>query len=297
MDGTNAGLGGEWWAALLAQAQANRDLAAALLRVVPYQSDCGACPPDQLEGWYAAQEASSALRVAENIVAAADATSSLERCPMGGHSLSDGAGGGGQVDEAEDAAGPEAAGASHPTHEHTDDTESQDQAGTGCQGNRRHSDIAVPSPPRAAWGAPAAWFDLGGKHSDGARTPSTYGEGGGWHGVPDIGGGVGQFTQLPGADGGVAGCKAQVIVGGAAIQMNTLPRPPEVADGRHAQGGKGTALASELPRPPEAAGGHGVADGDGLLAAGLPRPPEADDWYERARLRIKLRALATSQVA
>ena len=109
--------------------------------------------------------------------------------------------------------------------------------------------------------------------------------------------GVPQFPKVPEADGGEAGisvgslprhpgpevveapwlgCKTQVIVGGAAIQMNTLPRPPEVADGGLAQGGKGTALASELPRPPEAAGGHGVADGDGLLAAGLPRPPEAD---------------------
>ena len=78
------------------------------------------------------------------------------------------------------------------------------------------------------------------------------------------------------------GCKAQFIVGGAAIQMNTLPRPPEVDDGRHAQGAKGTALASELPRPPEAVGGHAFADGDGLLAAGLPRPPEAADLHVRA---------------
>jgi len=64
-----------------------------------------------------------------------------------------------------------------------------------------------------------------------------------------VGGGVAQFTEVPEADGGEAGIL---------------------------EGGKGTALASELPRPPEAAGGHGVADGDGLLAAGLPRPPEAD---------------------
>jgi hypothetical protein len=110
MDDTHAGLGEVWWAALLAQAQANRDLAAALLRVVPYQSDCGVCPTEQLEVWYAAQDASSALRVAEDNVAAADAASSLERCPLGGgQTLSDGAGGGGQVEETEDAAGPEAA--------------------------------------------------------------------------------------------------------------------------------------------------------------------------------------------
>ena len=50
-------IGGGWWAALLAQAQANHDLAAALLRVVPRQDDVGVCPPDKLEVWYADQDA------------------------------------------------------------------------------------------------------------------------------------------------------------------------------------------------------------------------------------------------
>ena len=65
-------MGQVWWATLLAQAKAIRDLAAALLRVVPYQGDMGACPPDKLDIWYATHCASDARRATEGSVEAAE---------------------------------------------------------------------------------------------------------------------------------------------------------------------------------------------------------------------------------
>ena len=133
----------------------------------------------------------------------------------------------------------------------------------------------MPSLPRAAWGATTAWSDLVGKaddHSEGAKTPYTFGEGGGWLEFPEVGGGVAQFTGVSEADGGEAG-----------ILVSSLPRPPEVADEGRVQADAGVVLASELPVdchdegwPSELPAVAHVQGGAGEEPAGaLPRPPEA----------------------
>ena len=62
--------GETWWSALLAQAIANRDIAAALLRAAPCPGEGREGLEDPLEVWYAAQDTSDAWRVAEDNVAA-----------------------------------------------------------------------------------------------------------------------------------------------------------------------------------------------------------------------------------
>ena len=58
--------GETWWSALLAQAIANRDIAAALLRAAPSPGEGSEGLADQLEVWYAEQDASGACRVAQD---------------------------------------------------------------------------------------------------------------------------------------------------------------------------------------------------------------------------------------
>ena len=143
---------------------------------------------------------------------------------------------------------------------------------------------AVPSPPRMhciasplgsprggegdGWGiAPPlgslVMFDIDCKSdmlSEGARTPSTYGDATAWEGVPSGGDDAKIEASCKGAqlecdDGQVAAMPGASWGSGVGIVANTLPRPPEGASEERRLRGAEEELVGALPRPPEAKGG------------------------------------------